>query len=90
MDSDYRGELGVVLYNHSEEDFKVNEEDRVVQLILERIKTPVVQKVQPLDPTDGGAGGFGSIGMQSKGQSELGKKGKTKKKETQSSELRTQ
>ena len=44
MDSDYRGELGIVLYNHFEEDFKVNEGDRVAQLILERIKTPVVQK----------------------------------------------
>ena len=49
VDSDYRGELGVVLYNHSEEDFKVNEGDRVAQLILEGIETPVVQKVQALD-----------------------------------------
>ena len=67
MDSDYRGELGVVLYNHSEEDFKVNEGDKVAQLTFERIKTPVVQKVQALDLTDKGAGGFGSIGMQSQG-----------------------
>ena len=67
MDSDYRGELGVVLYNHSEEDFKVNKGDRVAQLILERIKTPVVQKVQDLDLIERGAGGFGSTGMQSQG-----------------------
>ena len=65
VDSDYRGELGFVLYNHSKEDFKVNKGDTVAQLILERIKTPVVQKVQALDPTDRGARGFGSTGMQS-------------------------
>ena len=59
MDSDYKGELGVVLYNHSEEDFKVNEGDIVAQLILKRIKTPVVQKVQALDPMDKGARGLG-------------------------------
>ena len=65
VDSDYRGELGIVLYNHSEDNFKVNEGDRVAQLILEKIKTPVVQKVQTLDQTDRGARGFGSIGVQS-------------------------
>ena len=57
MDIDYRGELGIVLYNHSEEDFKVNEGDRVVQLILERTKTPVVQKMQALGLMDRGVEG---------------------------------
>ena len=65
MDSDYRGELGVVLYNHSEEDFKINQGDRVAQLIFEKIKTPIVQKVQALNLTDRGAVGFESISMQS-------------------------
>ena len=49
------------------------------QLILERIKTPVVQKVQALDQTDIGAGGFGN-GMQSQGQSELVKRVKQRKR----------
>ena len=61
----------------------------MAQLILERIKTPIVQNVQALDQTDRYARGFGNIGMQFQGQSDLDKKGKTKKKETQSSELRT-
>ena len=67
IDSDFRGELEVVLYNHSQGYFKVNERDKVAQLILKRIKTPVVQKVQVLDQTHKGAGGFGSTGMKSQG-----------------------
>ena len=40
VDSDYQGEIKVVLFNHSVEDFKVQAGDRVAQLILERIETP--------------------------------------------------
>lgn len=46
IDSDYRGELGVILFNHFDEDFKLDEGGRVAELILERIKIPIVQKVQ--------------------------------------------
>lgn len=60
INSDSRGELGVILFNHSDEDSQVNVGDKVVQLILERIKTLVVQKVQDLDDTDRDKGGFGS------------------------------
>ena len=42
VDEDYRGEVGVVLFNHSEQDFNVAAGDRVAQLILERIVTPAV------------------------------------------------
>ena len=47
VDSGYRGELGVVLYNHSEDDCKVNEGYRVAQLSFEMIKAPVLQKCKP-------------------------------------------
>ena len=40
VDSDYRGEIKVVLFNHSAEDFKVQAGDQIAQLILERIETP--------------------------------------------------
>ena len=40
IDADYRGEVGVVLFNHSEEDFEVKAGDRIAQLILEKIATP--------------------------------------------------
>ena len=69
IDSDYRGEIGVVLFNHSAVDFPVQVGDRIAQLILEKIKTPAVQKVIVLSATDRGSGGFGSTGLQSSGSS---------------------
>ena len=62
VDSDYRGEIKVILFNHSPEDFVVQAGDQIAQLILKRIKTPQVKKVAALDDTDRGAGGFGSTG----------------------------
>ncbi|ACO63581.1 deoxyuridine 5'-triphosphate nucleotidohydrolase [Micromonas commoda] len=62
VDYDYRGNVGVILFNHGEKDFEVKKGDRVAQLILERITTPEVLEVEDLDATDRGAGGFGSTG----------------------------
>ncbi|KAK9841037.1 hypothetical protein WJX81_007151 [Elliptochloris bilobata] len=62
VDEDYRGEVGVVLFNHSVVDFQVKAGDRVAQLILERIVTPDVAEVENLDETLRGAGGYGSTG----------------------------
>ena len=45
INSDYRGEIGVVLFNHLAVDFPIQVGDRIAQLILEKIKTPAVQKV---------------------------------------------
>lgn len=42
IDSDYRGNVGVILFNHSDEDFTVNKGDRVAQLICEKIVYPEV------------------------------------------------
>ena len=69
--SDYRGEIGVVLFNHSAVDFPIQVGDRIAQLILEKIKTPTVQKVVVLSAIDRGIGGFGSTGLQSSGTSSL-------------------
>lgn len=63
IDSDYRGNVGVVLFNHAETDFSIKQGDRVAQLILERIRILDVQEVDELDATDRGAGGFGSTGV---------------------------
>lgn len=65
VDEDYRGEVGVVLFNHADTDFQVKAGDRVAQLILERIATPPVAEVDDLDATDRGAGGYGSTGVTS-------------------------
>ncbi|KAJ6516193.1 dUTPase-like protein [Mycena sanguinolenta] len=62
IDADYRGVVFVLLFNHSDKDFQVEEGDRVAQLIIERIYTPDVLEVQDLDETLRGAGGFGSTG----------------------------
>lgn len=64
VDYDYRGNVGVVLFNHGDEDFAVSRGDRVAQLILERISMAGAEEVQELSDTARGAGGFGSTGMQ--------------------------
>jgi dUTP pyrophosphatase len=63
IDEDYRGAVGVILYNTSDEPFQVSIGDRIAQLILEKIETPLVNVVEELDDTDRGEGGFGSTGV---------------------------
>jgi len=63
IDEDYRGNVGVVLFNHNKVDFEVKKGDRVAQLICERIFYPdLVEEVEELATTERGAGGFGSTG----------------------------
>ena len=64
VDSNYRGDMGVVRFNHAN-DFHVRQVNSIAQLILEEIAPSVVQEVQDLDRTSGGSSGFGSIGIQS-------------------------
>ena len=63
IDADYRGNVGVILFNHAETEFAVKRGDRVAQLVLERIVTPEVVTVDDLDESERGAGGFGSTGV---------------------------
>ena len=65
VDSDFWGEIKVILFNHSMEDFPVQVGDRIAQPILERIDTPPVRKVAVLEDTDRGSDGFGSTDMHS-------------------------
>jgi len=62
IDADYRGPVKVLLFNLSDNDFKVAVGERVAQLIVERIYTPDVVVVEQLEETVRGAGGFGSTG----------------------------
>ncbi|GFR52482.1 hypothetical protein Agub_g15052 [Astrephomene gubernaculifera] len=66
IDEDYRGNVGVLLFNHSDEDFQVKVGDRVAQLVLERIAVPDVAEVEELDSTERGANGYGSTGVAAK------------------------
>ena len=61
--SDYRGELGVVLFNFSGEDFCINMGDRIAQLVFEKIKTPEIKEVTELEGTNRGSKGYGSFGI---------------------------
>jgi dUTP pyrophosphatase len=62
VDYDYRGNIQVIFYNHSQTDYEINVGDKVAQLILEKIETPEVYIVQSLSTTERGDRGFGSTG----------------------------
>ena len=62
VDSDYRGELKVILYNHGNKEFIVNNEDRIAQIVLMPIIKANFEEVENLPDTIRGKGGFGSTG----------------------------
>ena len=62
IDQDYRGPVGVVLFNFSDEEFKVSRGDRVAQLICEQIYLPELEECESLNDTARGANGYGSTG----------------------------
>ncbi|XP_026865674.2 deoxyuridine 5'-triphosphate nucleotidohydrolase, mitochondrial [Electrophorus electricus] len=62
VDEDYRGNLGVVLFNFSKSAFEVKKGDRVAQLVCERIFYPELLELETLEETKRGSGGFGSTG----------------------------
>jgi len=65
IDSGYRGEVGVILINHSPEDFKINFNDRIAQLIIQRVNIIEWEMVDDLSKSSRGAGGFGHTGIKS-------------------------
>ena len=62
VDSDYRGEVRVVLLNHSKEPQTVQPGERVAQFVITPVLTPTYVEAEELDDTSRGAGGFGSTG----------------------------
>lgn len=62
VDSDYRGEIKVVLYNHSNEPQTIEHGERIAQFVVTPVLTPMYQEVDELDETERGVGGFGSTG----------------------------
>ena len=63
IDADYRGEIGVILVNLSEEEFVIENGERVAQLVITKHEQAQWIEVENLDETDRGAGGFGSTGV---------------------------
>ena len=64
IDSDYRGEIGIVLYNSGSEPFTVQNGDRIAQLVLSKVPRAVFVQSDTLSGTDRSAGGYGSTGIQ--------------------------
>lgn len=62
VDSDYRGEVKVVLLNHSDVPQTIEHGERIAQFVITPVLTPEYQEVTELDVTDRGVGGFGSTG----------------------------
>jgi len=63
VDADYRGEVGVILMNHSKENLVVKRGDRIAQMIVNQIEKIEFEKVAELPSSERGAGGFGHTGV---------------------------
>jgi dUTP pyrophosphatase len=63
IDADYRGEIGVILVNLSQDDFVVNDGERIAQLVVARYEQAELVAVEALDETVRGEGGFGHSGV---------------------------
>lgn len=62
VDADYRGEIGVLLINHSDTKFRIERGDRIAQLVIAPVANAVLELVEDLDATERGDGAFGSTG----------------------------
>lgn len=63
IDSDYRGQVGVVLINHSKNDFTVNHGERIAQFVFAKVESVRYEVVSSLSETERGSGGYGSTGV---------------------------
>ena len=63
IDADYRGEIGVILINLSQDDFVINDGERIAQMVIARHEQTQWEQVETLDETERGAGGFGHSGI---------------------------
>ncbi len=63
IDSDYRGEVKVILINHSDEPFVINNGDRIAQIVVAPVSRLPFEEVRDLSETERGEGGFGSTGV---------------------------
>ena len=62
IDSDYRGEIKIIIYNHGNEDFEINNGDRIAQMVLVPVMKIELEETDTLPETLRGKGGFGSTG----------------------------
>jgi dUTP pyrophosphatase len=67
VDSDYRGEIGVILMNHGKSTFKVSKGDRIAQMVISPVRQCRFEDCDDLPPSERGEGGFGSTGLNNEG-----------------------
>lgn len=63
IDWDYRGEINIIMINFGTEDFTVKRGDRVAQMVLTKVETPIIELVEEISVTHRGTSGFGSTGV---------------------------
>ena len=68
IDADYRGEIGIIVINHGQEDFKICPGDRIAQLVISPVVQCLISEVEELSETLRGTGGFGHTGVKGSGQ----------------------
>ena len=66
IDSDYRGEIKIILINHGDKDFEISRGMRIAQMVIAPVLQVAIEPVTSLDDTARGAGGFGSTGVAAK------------------------
>ena len=62
IDSDYRGEIKIIIFNHGNKEFIINNNDRIAQMILTPVVKMELEEIESLPETIRGEGGFGSTG----------------------------
>ena len=62
IDSDYRGVIGVILFNFGKKPFKIRRGDRIAQLVISRVEKVALEETDRIDDTHRGPGGFGHTG----------------------------
>lgn len=63
VDSGYRGDVGIIMINHGQEDFPINKGDRIAQAVLNKVERAEIEEVNELSDSERGEGGFGSTGI---------------------------
>ncbi|TDT61557.1 dUTP diphosphatase [Fonticella tunisiensis] len=63
IDSDYRGEINLIMINFGKENFTIHRGDRIAQMVINKIEIPQIVEVENLESTTRGEGGFGSTGI---------------------------
>ena len=63
VDSGYRGEIGIIIINHGQENFEIKKGDKIAQAVINKFEVGEIEEVDELNESERGAGGYGSTGL---------------------------